>query len=81
MTLCEKVNVIVDKLVGLGIIAGIAEDDVIKCIYPFEQILVSMEGGNVTGPLKSVFGNRWGHGPHNGMHVLPRQENYQQTRI
>ena len=37
-------NVIVDKLAKLGLIAGIAEEDYADCVYPFEQIRVTLKG-------------------------------------
>jgi hypothetical protein len=61
LTLRERLNVIVDKLAKLGLIAGIADDDYADCIYPYEQIRVTLKGDKVTGSLKKAFSYHWSH--------------------
>jgi len=61
LTLRERMNVIVDKLAKLGLIADIADDEYADCIYPHEQIRVTLKGDKVTGSLKKAFSNHWSH--------------------
>ena len=54
ITLREKINVIVDRLTGLGLIAGITDGEFISSEFPSEQIRVSTDGHKVTSSLKNT---------------------------
>ena len=55
LALREKINVTVDKLVKMGLIADITDKDYADCVYPFEQVRVTLKRDKVTGLLKKVF--------------------------
>jgi predicted RNA-binding Zn-ribbon protein involved in translation (DUF1610 family) len=61
LTLREQINVIVDRLAGLGLIAEIANDEYISSNFPFEQIRVTTDGKKVTGSLKKAFNRAWSY--------------------
>jgi len=61
LTLREQINVIVDRLAGLGLIAAIANDEYISSDFPFEQIRVTTDGKKVTGSLKKAFNRVWSY--------------------
>ena len=54
-------NVKLDKLAKLGLIADIAEEDYADCVYPFEQIRVTLKGDKFAGLLKKAFSDHWSH--------------------
>jgi len=61
LTLREKINVIVDRLAGLGLIAGITDGEFISSEFPFEQIRVSTDGHKVTSSLKKALNTFWSY--------------------
>jgi hypothetical protein len=61
LTLREQMNVTVDKLAKVGLIAGVTDDDYISSDFPFEQLRVSIDGKKVTGSLRSAFNQHWSH--------------------
>ena len=54
LTLREKMNVIVDKLAKLAIIAGVVDQDFIDRDLPFKQVRVTLDGHKVAGPLRKA---------------------------
>ena len=54
LTLREKINAIVDRLAGIGMIAAIANNEYIISDFPFEQIHVTTNGKKATGSLEGI---------------------------
>ena len=53
-------NHIVDRCCKSALIAGYASNEYISSTFPFEQLLVTLDGEKVTGSLKKAFESFWG---------------------
>ena len=61
LTLQDKMNVIVDRLAKLALIAGVVDQDFIDRDLPFKQVWVTLDGHKVVGPLCKAINRHWSH--------------------
>ena len=61
LSLREKMNVTVNKLAKLGIIAGAREGDLIDNTFPFERVRITIDGHKVGGDIKKAVNEHWSY--------------------